>query len=109
MSNFTRIVKTPISNSLIIHDVVTQPERLTLVRWMKLELKLNEKRVENQTCLETISNPCVKCFLFCIHKARPTHEDKTFIFNHRVTIQYTLEQAYLLPKLNVTVSKYQNK
>ena len=28
----------------------------------------NEKRVENHMYLETISNPCIKCFLICIFK-----------------------------------------
>ena len=60
------------SNSLIIHDVVTQPECLILVRWMNLE---TQWKSSCKTRLEMISNPCVKCVLliciFIIHKARP--------------------------------------
>ena len=35
------------------HDVVAQPERLILVRWMSLEP--NEKRVVNHMCLDWVT------------------------------------------------------
>ena len=50
------------SNSLIIHDVISQPERSIRVRWMTL--KLNETPVENHQCFFTFSSP--KLFLICI-------------------------------------------
>ena len=42
------------SNSLIIHDVVSQPERSIRVRWMTL--KLNDTPVENHQCFFTFSS-----------------------------------------------------
>ena len=52
--------------------------------------------------------PVYKMFLnLHIQRARRTHEDeKLYLITE---LQYTLEQAYLLLTLNVTVSKYQNK
>ena len=42
------------SNSLIIHDVISQSERSIRVRWMTL--KLNDTPVENHQCFFTFSS-----------------------------------------------------
>ena len=93
------------SNSLIIHNVVTQPERLILVRWMSLETQW--KTSWKPHVFGDDFKPVYKMFLnLHIQRARRTHEDeKLYLITE---LQYTLEQAYLLLTLNVTVSKYQN-
>ena len=55
LTEFIEKLKQQFLNLLNIHDVVAQRERLILVSSIE---KPNEKRVENHTCLETISNQC---------------------------------------------------
>ena len=93
------------SNSLIIHNVVTQPERLILVRWMSLETQW--KTSWKPHVFGDDFKPVYKMFLnLHIQRARRTHEDEKLT---ELQYVYTSEQAYLLLTLNVTVSKYQNK
>ena len=95
------------SNSLIIHNVVTQPaERLILVRWMSLETQL--KTSWKPHVFGDDFKPVYKMFLnLHIQRARRTNEDeKLYLITE---LQYTSEQAYLLLTLNVTVSEYQMK
>ena len=60
---FRRVSK-GFSNSLIIYFVISLPECPILVSWMSLETQW--KMSWKPHVLETISNPCVKCFLICI-------------------------------------------
>ena len=66
---------THFSNSLIIHDVVTQPERLILVRWISLETQW--KTSWEPHVFGDDFKPLCKIFLnLHIQRARRTHEDE---------------------------------
>ena len=89
-----------LSNSLIIHAALTQPEHLILVRWIGLE-KPNEERVENTTVFETISNTDANFLNPHIDKATKTRSDKQlYLIIHFMT--QTLNLNCLLLTLNVT-------
>ena len=88
------------SNSFIIHNVVTQPERLILVRWMSLETQW--KTTWKPHVFGDDFKPVNKMFLnLHIQRARRTHEEEKTLFDYRVAISAS-EQAYLLLTLNVT-------
>ena len=61
---YMSIFQKSFSNSLIIHDGISQPERPIRVRW--LSLKLDETPVENHQCFITFSSLVIKLF-FNLH------------------------------------------
>ena len=86
--------------------VVTQPERLILVRWMSLETQW--KTSWKRHVLGNDFKPVCKMFLYLqIHSKTNAWRWKT-IFNHRVAIQFRA-CLFTANDWNETVSKYQNE
>ena len=86
--------------------VVTQPERLILVRWMSLETQW--KTSWKRHVLGNDFKPVCKMFLYLqIHSKTNAWRWKT-IFNHRVAIQFRA-CLFTANDWNEIVSKYQNE
>ena len=100
---FQSIRPVRLSNSLIIHAALTQPEHLILVRWMGLETQWKRSWKHGRVwkpVFETISNTDANFLNLHIDKATKTLGDKQlYLITH--FLKQTLNLNYLLLTLNV--------